>query len=155
MIELTSDWLQPVHDPLSHSERTVPVWLQLWQMLRGRNTSRSQVLVLLVRLPFKIKFNIIKDKVELKKLVQIDRLIRSEKGQNAWLRAFSDFSKSFYWRLLRFRRTSSSLRKNLRFFPSLRISASVDSFFLLDLFLFWSMRSLGSFCRIAVMIRMS
>ena len=45
--------------------------------------SRLLVLVPLVRLPFKIKFNIIKDKVELKKLVQIDRLIRSEKGQNA------------------------------------------------------------------------
>ena len=146
---------QLVHDLWLRSERIDQEWLQPQRMRRGRSMIRWWVPTLSVRVPFKIKFNIIKDKVELKKLVQIDRLIRSEKGQNAWLRAFSDFSKSFYWRLFRFRRTSSSLRKNLRFFPSLLISASADSFFLLDLFLLWSMRSLGSFCRIAVMIRWS
>ena len=57
---------QLVHDLWLRSERIGQEWLQPQRMLQGRSMIRWRVPILSVRVPFKIKFNIIKDKVELK-----------------------------------------------------------------------------------------
>ena len=72
MNPLTFYLRQLVHDLWLRSERIGQEWLQPQRMLQGRSMIRWRVPTLSVRVPFKIKFNIIKDRVELKKLVQID-----------------------------------------------------------------------------------